>query len=221
MVDAVVFDAYGTLFDLASALRGEEQALGDRGRQLGELWRRKQLEYTWVRSLAGQHADFWQVTGDSLDYALEALGLADPARRDRLLAAYRTLRPYPEVAEVLAALDAGGLRLAILSNGEPGMLRAAIEAGGLAGRFARVLSVEDVGVYKPAPAVYALACGELDLPPRRIAFVSANGWDGYGAAAFGLRVFRIDRTGAPAERLPAAPEAVLPDLRPLPGLLLG
>ena len=215
-VEAWVFDAYGTLFDLATALRGEEQRLGEVGRRLGELWRAKQLQYTWLRSLMGRHVDFWRVTGDSLDYALEALGLADPALRGRLLDAYRTLGTYPEVPAVLDRLRAGGARTAILSNGEPAMLQAAVAAAGLDHRLDQVLSVESVGVFKPDARVYALATTTLRLPPERIGFVSSNGWDAHGAAVFGFRTWWVNRAGLPAERLPGALAGVLPDLGGLP-----
>jgi 2-haloacid dehalogenase len=212
---AFVFDAYGTLFDLASALRAEEARLGAAGARLGELWRRKQLEYTWLRSLMRRHADFWQVTGDSLDYALESCGIDMPGLRDRLLAAYRTLRAYPEVPEVLDALRARGLRTAILSNGEPGMLADAVAAAGLGGRLDHVLSVESIGVYKPDPRVYGLATTTLGLEAARIGFASSNPWDAHGAAAFGFRAFWINRAGLPRERLPGQIASILADLRGL------
>jgi 2-haloacid dehalogenase len=209
---AVVFDAYGTLFDLASAVRGEEAALGDTGRRLGELWRRKQLEYTWLRSLMGRHADFWQVTGDSLDYALEACGLSDAGLRRRLLAAYRTLDAYPEVPACLDALRTLGLRTAILSNGEPAMLREAVAAAGLSERLDHVLSVEAVGVFKPDPRVYRSAAVALGVEAGRIGFVSSNGWDAHGAAVFGFTTWWVNRAGLPSERLPGRLAGELRDL---------
>jgi 2-haloacid dehalogenase len=218
-VDAVVFDAYGTLFDLASALRDEERALGEKGQRLGELWRRKQLEYTWLRSLMGRHADFARVTADGLDYALEAVGIDDPPLRDRLLAAYRRLGVYSEVPDVLDALRGQQVTTAILSNGEPGMLAAAVGAAGLDGRLDHVLSVEAVGVFKPDPLVYELAVTTLRLPKERIGFVSSNGWDAQGAATFGFRTWWVNRLGLPSERLPGELAGVLPDLRLLPGLI--
>jgi 2-haloacid dehalogenase len=212
---AFVFDAYGTLLNLASALRPEEAALGAAGQRLGELWRRKQLEYTWLRALMRRHVDFWQVTQDGLDYALEATGVDAPGLRARLLAAYRALEAYPEVPEVLDRLRAKGLRTAILSNGEPGMLEDAVAAAGLVSRLDHVLSVESVGVYKPDPRVYALAAETLGLEPPRIGFASSNPWDAHGAATFGFRTFWINRAGLPAERLPGELAGVLPDLKGL------
>jgi 2-haloacid dehalogenase len=209
---AFVFDAYGTLFDLASALKREEATLGAAGPRLGKLWRRKQLEYTWLRSLMRRHADFWQVTGDALDYALAATAVDAPGLRERLLAAYRTLEAYPEVPGVLDALRAKGHATAILSNGEPAMLSDAVAAAGLAARLDHVLSVESVGVYKPDPRVYALAAETLGLEPARIGFASSNAWDAHGAATFGLRTWWINRAGLPPERLPGELAGVLPDL---------
>jgi 2-haloacid dehalogenase len=218
-IRACVFDAYGTLLDLTSALAAEESALGPVAPLLAELWRRKQLEYSWLRSLMRRHADFWQVTGDALAYSLEALAIDDPGLAGRLLGAYRRLQPYPEVALMLGRLRRTGRRTLILSNGEPGMLQDAVASAGLGGLLDDVLSVEAVGVFKPAPEVYLLATTHLGLAAHEILFVSANGWDAHGAASFGLRVAWINRADAPIERLPAGPEVELPDLSGLAGLL--
>jgi 2-haloacid dehalogenase len=216
---AVVFDAYGTLFDVASAAERAQQELGARWQPLAELWRAKQLQYTWLRSLMGRHADFWQVTGDALDFAMESLGLADGALRGRLMSLYERLGAYPEARAALAALRAAGLRLAILSNGAPRMLAAAAESAGLAPLIEAILSVEEVGIYKPSPAVYRLALDRLKLAPAEILLVSANGWDACGAKASGLRVAWVNRAGQPAERIPEAPDAVVRSLAELPGLV--
>jgi 2-haloacid dehalogenase len=216
---AVVFDAYGTLFDVASAAERAQQELGARWQPLAELWRAKQLQYTWLRSLMGRHADFWQVTGDALDFALESLGIADGALRGRLMSLYERLGAYPEARAALEALRATGLRLAILSNGAPRMLAAAAESAGLAPLLDGVLSVEEVGIYKPSPAVYRLALDRLKLAPAEILFVSANGWDACGAKASGLRVAWVNRAGQPAERIPEPPDAVVRSLAELPGLV--
>jgi 2-haloacid dehalogenase len=215
MVRAVVFDAYGTLLDFASAAERAGDALGDRGRPLSDLWRRKQLEYTWLRSLMRRHVDFWQVTGESLDYALEALGIRDPALRQRLMDLYLRLDAYPDVRGALETLRDRGMRLAVLSNGSPGMLDAAIRNARLDDLLDVVLSVEEVGTYKPSPEVYALAARQLDLLPGEIGFVSSNGWDAHGASAFGFRVAWCNRAGLPRERLPGAPEAELRSLTEL------
>jgi 2-haloacid dehalogenase len=217
-IRACVFDAYGTLFDVHSAVGRLRAQVGDRADALSELWRTKQLEYSWLRALMGRHVDFWQVTGDALDYALARIGV-DPAVRAPLLEAYLTLDAYPEVPEVLRRLRAGGLKTVILSNGEPKMLDAGARSAGIEGLLDAILSVEAVGVFKPAPRVYQLAVDRLGVPADAIAFQSSNGWDVHGAACFGFRPVWINRQGAPRERLPGAHEHELSDLRDLPALL--
>lgn len=216
---AAVFDAYGTLFDVASAAERAREALGPRWQPLAELWRAKQLQYTWLRSLMGRHADFWRVTGDALDFAMESLGIADAELRARLMSLYERLGAYPEARPALEQLRAAGLKLAILSNGAPRMLAAAAESAGLAPLLDAVISVEDVGVFKPSPAVYRLAPDRLGLWPSEIAFVSSNGWDACGAKAAGLRVAWCNRAGQPRERIPEAPDAEIRSLAELPALV--
>jgi len=215
-VRAVVFDAYGTLLDFASAAERAGDALGERWRALSDLWRRKQLEYTWLRSLMRRHVDFWQVTGESLDYALQALGLHDPALRKRLMDLYLQLDAYPDARETLQALREQGLRLAVLSNGSTGMLDAGIRNSRLDDLLDVVMSVEEVGIYKPSPEVYGMAARQLDLLPGEIGFVSANSWDAHGASAFGFRVAWCNRAGLPPDRLPGAPEVEVRSLTELP-----
>src|SRR5438552_10910281 len=171
-VQACVFDAYGTLFDFASAARGCRDVLGDAIEKLTALWRDKQLQYTWLRAVQGRHADFWQVTGDALDFALETLGIDRAGLRDRLMTLYLTLDTFPEVREVLTTLKRSGLKTAILSNGSPEMLDAAVRGAKLDGLLDAVLSVEAVGVYKPHPKVYQLAVDRLGFPPSAISFQS-------------------------------------------------
>ncbi|MFW5833404.1 MAG: haloacid dehalogenase type II [Pseudomonadota bacterium] len=211
-VDACVFDAYGTLFDVHSAVAREGRDLGERSESVSALWRQKQLEYTWLRSLMGQHRDFLQITADALDFALEHHRVDDPDVRQRLLDAYSTLDVYPEVPATLQALRAAGLRTAILSNGSPTMLEAAVRHGRLSAGLDAVLSVEAVGIFKPAPEVYRLATDLLEVPAASVCFCSANGWDVHGAASFGFRVVWVDRLGQVDERLPGCPEAVVPGL---------
>lgn len=218
-IDACVFDAYGTLFDVHSAAARCRDALGDRADRLSALWRQKQLEYTWLRSLMGRHADFAQVTAEALDYALAAVGSADPDLRRRLLDMYRRLDAFGEVPEVLGRLRRAGLPTAILSNGSPAMLDSAVGSARLGDLLDMVLSVESVGIYKPHPSVYRLAVDRLGVPAGRICFLSSNGWDAAGAAQFGFRVVWVNRYGQPPERLPAGPEALLEDLSGLPALL--
>lgn len=218
-IKACVFDAYGTLFDLgdvAARFRGD---LGDKAEPLAVLWRRKQLEYTWLRSLMGRHADFWRVTGDALDHAMAAQGLSDPALRARLMEWWLGPAAFPEAAAVLATLRTAGLRTAILSNGAPAMLTAGVAASGLGGALDAVLSVEEAGVFKPHPSVYHLATDRLGLEPRQICFVSGNGWDAAGGAAFGFRVAWVNRAGVSRDVLPATPNAEIADLTALSGLL--
>ncbi len=211
-VRAVVFDAYGTLFDWGSAAERARPALGDRWRELAELWRTKQLQYTWVRSLQGRYADFWQVTCDALDFALEALRLEDPALRGRLLDLYRRLDAYPDARPALERLRAAGRSTAILSNGSPRMLAEAAESAALAPLLDLVLSVDEVRIYKPHPSVYQLAADRLRLEPERILFVSSNGWDAFSARAFGFRVAWCNHARQPAERLPEPPDAEVASL---------
>jgi 2-haloacid dehalogenase len=218
-IDACVFDAYGTLFDVNSAAARNRDALGPEADAFSATWRRKQLEYTWLRGLMGTHADFWQVTAEALDFACERHAVADATLREQLLESYRRLSAYPEVPGMLAAIRGSGLKTAILSNGTPAMLQSAVEAAGIAALLDQVLSVETVGIYKPHPRVYQLAVDRLGVPAQRICFLSANGWDTAGAAQFGLRAIRINRTGEPRERLPAEPELELRDLSPLPQIV--
>jgi 2-haloacid dehalogenase len=218
-VQACVFDAYGTLFDFASAARGCSDVLGDAIEKLTALWRDKQLQYTWLRAVQGRHADFWQVTGDALDFALETLAIEKSGLRDRLMNLYLTLEPFPEVPEVLRRLKTAGLRTAILSNGSPMMLDAAVRGSGLDTLVDAVLSVESVGVYKPHPKVYQLAVDRLGIPAAAIAFQSSNAWDAYAASAFGMQVVWCNRYGQRPERLPGKPDRMVRSLAELPALV--
>ena len=211
-----VFDAYGTLFNLHAAAERHRQAIGPNWQQLSQTWRTKHLEYTWVHSLSGQPATFWDLAQRSLDYAIVSVGVAVSAEiRGKLLAAYRTMDAYPEVAEVLAALKARGARLAILSNGDPDMLDDAVRAAKLEGLLDVVLSVASVGIFKPAPAVYRLATERFGCTPGDISFQSSNRWDIAGAKAFGFRTVWINRTAAPDEYPGLPPDRVVRDLRGL------
>jgi 2-haloacid dehalogenase len=218
-VRAVVFDAYGTLFDVASAAERTRDLLGDRAGPLAELWRQKQLQYTWLRSLMGRHADFWQVTGDSLDYALDALQIASPDLRRRLMEAYERIGRCADARDALKRLKTARLKIAILSNGSPRMLGAAVRSAGLDDLIDETLSVEAVGTYKPHPSVYQLAVDRLGIWPAELGFVSANGWDAWGAKAAGLRVAWCNRSGLPRERLGEPPDAELTTLAELPAAI--
>jgi 2-haloacid dehalogenase len=211
-VKACVFDAYGTLFDVHSAVRAYQQRVGAHADAFSATWRQKQLEYTWLRSLMGVHVDFWQVTGDALDYALAKYPAVDPALRAPLMQAYLHVSPYPEVPGTLRQLKALGLRVAILSNGSPRMLHAAVENAGLREVFDQVLSVESVQTFKPDKRVYHLACDQLELRAHEICFLSSNAWDAAGAAHCGMTVVWLNRFGQPPERLPGTPAAVIDTL---------
>ena len=264
-VEACVFDAYGTLFDVHSAVGALAARVGPEHARLSEAWRRRQLEYTWLRSLSGAWADFRAVTADALAVSMRELGLGDPgpvgtaeprgARRDEggregggrdggaggagngveagvggdggsaralhaaLMRAYETLDAFPEVPGALRAIGRAGLPRAILSNGTPEMLDAAVSAAGLDAELEHVLSVDALGTYKPVPQVYALATDALGLSPARVAFLSSNAWDAAGAARFGFRTVWVNRAGAVREALPGDPERELADLGALPALL--
>lgn len=218
-----VFDAYGTLFDVTGAARLASEhspRLATIWPAMAETWRRKQLEYCWLRAIMGAHADFAEVTADALDWALDASGLAAEAGvlRPLLLELYHRLPAFPEAAGALAQLRAQGKRLAILSNGTPGMLADAVASAGLDGLFEALISVEEAGVYKPDARVYALVQARLGVAPRDVLFVSSNGWDVAGAARFGFTTAWVNRTGQPMERLPHGPAHVIRDLTQLGGL---
>src|SRR5256714_3886763 len=183
-IRACVFDAYGTLFDCASAAAGCRDVLGDDAERLTVLWRDKQLQYAWLRSLQGRHADFWQVTGEALDFALETLGLHAPELRDRLMNLYLMLDAFPEVPEMLHRLKTVGLTTAILSNGSPAMLKAAVDNAGISGLLGAVLSVEEVGIYKPHPKVYQLAVDRLGGEGGAVPFLVAEGGGGRVGSGF-------------------------------------
>jgi 2-haloacid dehalogenase len=214
-IDAVAFDLYGTLLEVASVGRAAAEVT-EEPTALVDLWRQKQLEYSWLRSLMGRYQDFWTTTGDALDYSLDRLGITvDDATRARLLAAWLDVRVYPEVPGALAALAPRGL--AVLSNGNTEMLEAGLAAAGLRDRFEHVLSVDEVGVFKPHPSVYELALKAFSLPAERILFVSSNPWDVAGARTFGLPVAWVNRAGVPFERLGVMPDLVVADLAELAG----
>ncbi len=217
-IDAVVFDAYGTLFDVHSVTRRADELFAGRGAALSQLWRTKQLEYTWLRSLMGRYQDFSAVTRSALRYACRALALPlDEAKEEALMGEYLRLTPYPEVPATLTAL--GARRLAILSNGAPAMLQSVVASAGLTEVFHAVLSVDELAIFKPHPSVYQLAVDRLATAKERVAFISSNFWDVTGATAFGFRTFWINRSGAVADELGYRPEAELRSLAELPSAL--
>jgi 2-haloacid dehalogenase len=212
-VQGLLFDAYGTLFDVHSVVEAGRAVTSD-PEALSALWRQKQLEYTWLRSLMGRYEDFWTITESALAFACRRLGLrVSAAERQRLMDAYLALVPFPEVREVLARL--AGLPCAILSNGAPRMLEAVVGHSRLAEHLRAVISVDEVRTFKPHPAVYALGPARLGLPREAIGFVSSNGWDVAGGKAFGFQVIWVNRQGAPLEELGVTPDLEVRDLQEL------
>ena len=223
-VKICVFDAYGTLFDVAAAARQAASepgfgTLADKWPELANHWRLKQLHYSWLRAVTNAHCDFWDVTQDGLDWALEAADLqGDATLRQRLLDLYWELQAYPEVPEMLKALKAGGLQTAILSNGSPPMLDGAVKSAGIGEVLDEVLSVESVGVFKPHARVYDLVQNRFGCARDEVLFVSSNGWDAAGASGYGFVTAWVNRAGEPMDRLPWKPAHVLPDLTTIPQL---
>ncbi|MGD0431163.1 MAG: haloacid dehalogenase type II [Acetobacteraceae bacterium] len=218
---AVVFDAYGTLLDVHAAMAKHAGRLGPNWPRISADWRQKQLEYSWIRSLAGpsHHRDFWRLTQEALAWTAARHGVTDEAVLADVLMAYRQLDPYPEVPDLLRQIRDRKLPVGVLSNGEPDMLADAIRSAGLDELLDFVLSIETIGVFKPAPRVYRLAEEQLKLPSNQIAFVSSNAWDAFGAHAFGFQVFWVNRTGLPAEYSLREGATELPDLAALPEAL--
>ena len=222
-ITTCVFDAYGTLFDVAAAAR---QAAAEPGRdalaatwqKLANDWRLKQLQYTWLRAVADAHCDFWDVTQDGLDWAMEASGLDDPDLRERLLQLYWELQAYPEVPKMLATLKDNGMNTAILSNGSPAMLDGAVQSAGVGEFLDDVLSVEDVQVFKPHRSVYDLVGQRFACAASEVLFVSSNGWDAAAATGYGFTTAWVNRAGEPVDRLPWKPAHVLSDLTTIPDL---
>jgi 2-haloacid dehalogenase len=214
-----VFDAYGTMFDVNAAAQHCRAELGDAWQPLAEMWRTRQLQYTWLRSLMGQYVDFWQVTGDALDFALAMLKIDNPGLRQRLMDLYLKLDCYPEVPGVLKTLKAAGMKTAILSNGAPKMLDAAVANAGIGDDLDAVLSVDELKVFKPRMAVYQLAVDRLGVPAARISFQSSNAWDAHAASVFGFKVVWCNRFGQAPERLPGQPDLEVRDLSGLPAIV--
>ena len=222
-IKTCVFDAYGTLFDVAAAAR---EAAAEPGREafaaiwpkVANDWRLKQLQYTWLRAITKAHTDFWQVTQEGLDWALEASGLDDPELRERLLQLYWELSAYPEVPNMLESLKDQGFEAAILSNGSPDMLKGAVDSAGVSALLDDVLSVESVGIFKPDHSVYELVTDRFKCARDEVLFVSSNGWDAAGAAGFGFTTVWVNRAGEPMDRLPWTPHHVLSDLTAIPDI---
>lgn len=216
-ITTCIFDAYGTLFDVNAAARIAAQEPGREAfaavwPDLAEAWRRKQLEYSWLRAITGEHTDFWTVTQDGLDWAMEVCGQSDPDLRERLLQLYFELDAYPEVPDMLRDLRNRGMKTAILSNGSPKMLEGAVNSAGIGALLDDVLSVESVGVFKPASAVYDLVGARFGTDPSQVLFASSNGWDAAAASAYGFFTVWVNRRGDPVDRMPGRPSLVVSDL---------
>jgi 2-haloacid dehalogenase len=219
-----VFDAYGTLFDVAAAARAlatepGREAFAEVWPQVSADWRQKQLQYSWLRAVTGDYCDFWDVTQDGLDWALARAGQEDAELREALLGLYWRLAAYPEVPEMLATLKRAGLATAILSNGSPKMLSGAVESAGIGPLLDDVLSVEAVGIFKPASVVYDLVGKRFSCEPGEVLFVSSNGWDAAAASAYGFRTLWVNRAGDPVDNLPGRPAHEAADLTGVPALL--
>jgi 2-haloacid dehalogenase len=214
-LSTVVFDAYGTLFDVHSIVTLANELYPGQGDALSQRWRAKQLEYSWTLSLMGRYEDFWSVTGRALTFACHAVKLScTPREHERLMNAYLTLSVFPDASAGLKQLS--GRRLAILSNGSPRMLAAVVASAGLKAVFQHVISVDAIRIYKPSPRVYRLAVDTVGVQPSSILFVSSNAWDVGGAKAFGFRTCWVNRDGAPAEELDLNADIVIRSLTELP-----
>ncbi|WP_121067884.1 haloacid dehalogenase type II [Chachezhania antarctica] len=226
-ITTCVFDAYGTLFDVAAAARQAADepdfpTLKKKWAAVATHWRLKQLQYSWLRAVTGAHTDFWEVTQNGLDWALEAQGLGDqPALRQRLLDLYWELSAFPEVPDMLAALKTAGFQTAILSNGSPEMLAGAVESAGIGPLLDDVLSVETVGIFKPDSKVYDLVGARFGCATDEVLFVSSNGWDAAAASGYGFSTVWVNRAGEPVDRLPWKPTRILDDLRAIPDIAKG
>ena len=219
-IQACVFDAYGTLFDVHAPVASMADSIGEHADAVSNMWRQKQLQYTWLRSLMGAHAPFWQVTGEALDFALLFHGVDDSTLREQLMDLYFALDAYDDARDCLGALKVAGLKTGILSNGSPDMLEGAVSSAALTTVLDEVMSIEDVGVYKPDNRVYQMAVERMGVGgAANICFVSANTWDAQAGSHFGFQVARINRFGLPDDNMPGKPKALLDSLRELPDLV--
>jgi len=211
-----VFDAYGTLYDFNSAVARHRDAIGPKADALSEMWRTKQVQYTWLRNSMGTYSPFWQVTGEALDNCLATFGITDKSVREKLMGAYLALDPFPEVPAMLDKLKRAGKRLAILSNGNPDMLDPMVRASGLADYFEAVISVDDAKIFKVDPRTYELVKKRTGVRSDKVCFLSSNCWDAHGAAQFGFRVLWVNRGGLPEDNLPGKIVGQIKDLSHLP-----
>ncbi|MFD2207099.1 haloacid dehalogenase type II [Kiloniella antarctica] len=218
-IKAFVFDAYGTLLDVHSAARNAMDDLGKNGEAVSDIWRTKQLEYTWLRSLMEKHCDFWQITSDALRYALRYHDMESDRLHDRLMSLYLELTAYDDALKTVKLLKSAGYPTLILSNGSQNMLDKALEHSGLAADIDRAISIDEIEIYKPSPSVYKLVTDQMKCTPSEILFVSANAWDVAGANSYGFRVAWINRFKRPQEILPGGPEFIIDSLSELEQLI--
>jgi 2-haloacid dehalogenase len=217
-IKAIVFDAYGTLFDVHSIIQKADEFFPGQGKMISEIWRQKQLEYSWLRSLMGCYKQFWYVSDDALSYSLRKLGLGDTLNiRTQILEEYLSLQPFAEVEETLHSLK--NISLTILSNGNPEMLLAVVENAGLTGFFAEIISVDQLKIYKPVMDVYQLAPDKLGVEKEEILFVTSNSWDASGAKSFGFHVCWVNRNNEPFDELNVQPDVVVSNLKELENIL--
>jgi 2-haloacid dehalogenase len=218
-IEICVFDAYGTLYDFNSAVARHRDAIGPKADALSEMWRTKQIQYTWLRNSMSAYAPFWQVTGEALDNCLATFGIADKSVREKLMGAYLALDPFPEVPAMLDKLKKAGKRLAILSNGNPEMLDPMVEASGLADKFEAVISVDAAKIFKVDPKTYDLVKKQTGVSSDKVCFLSSNCWDAHGAALYGFKTLWVNRGGLPEDNLPGTVVAHIKDLSHLPAMI--
>ena len=218
-IDACVFDAYGTLFDVGSGVARFGDALGNKVAPLLSAWQAKQAAYSWLRSLMGEYVDFWHVTGSSLDAAMASLGIRGDALRSRLMELWLKLDAFPDVRDALSGLKNADLKTAILSNGSTTMLTAAVRSAGIHDLLNQVISVDAAGIFKPHPNAYQIGVDKLKVPAERILFVASSAWDAAAAANFGFRTVWVNRTGELGENIPGSAEHEITSLKELPKLL--
>ena len=218
-IEICVFDAYGTLYDFNSAVARHRDAIGPKADALSEMWRTKQIQYTWLRNSMSAYAPFWQVTGEALDNCLATFGIADKSVREKLMGAYLALDPFPEVPAMLDKLKKAGKRLAILSNGNPEMLDPMVKASGLADKFEAVISVDSAKIFKVDPKTYDLVKKQTGVSSDKVCFLSSNCWDAHGAALYGFKTLWVNRGGLPEDNLPGTVVAHIKDLSHLPVLI--
>jgi 2-haloacid dehalogenase len=218
-IEICVFDAYGTLYDFNSAVARHRDAIGPKADALSEMWRTKQIQYTWLRNSMNAYAPFWQVTGEALDNCLATFGITDKSVREKLMGAYLALDPFPEVPAMLDKLKRAGKRLAILSNGNPEMLDPMVKASGLADKFEAVISVDAAKIFKVDPKTYDLVKKQTGVSSDKVCFLSSNSWDAHGAAFYGFKTLWVNRGGLPEDNLPGTVVAHIKDLSHLPAMI--